>query len=297
MKEERKRAALYGLLAKGLCSPQEAWSGPGEVRRYLRALQKAARGLGLDAGEGAEPPSIGELAVEHARLFAVKPAVQPTASARLHKTLMGPPALKAAEAYKAAGFLPRVGEHPDHIVTELGFLAALCDSEARDKKGRDRARALRKEFLENHSLPWAPGFFRDLSLEARVPFYRALGRLGDEFLRSEARSLFPERFVDASRRNLLRTAASGAASALVPGLAALEEMSKPGKPDPTSLPGAKEALADAASPMAGVACAKCGKAFAPPKMMERLRAERPGVAAHAARFCPECRQAGAGVVN
>ncbi len=285
MKEERKRAALYGLLAKGLCRPQEVWSGPGEVRRYLRALQKAAGGLGLDAGEGAEPPSIGELAVEHARLFAVRPAVQPTASARLHGTLMGPPAMRAQEFYRSAGFLSKVGEHPDHVVTQLGFMAAL-------ERRRGGKKSIRREFLEHHFLPWAPGFFRDLAAEARVPFYRSLGRLGEALLESEARSPPP---VDISRRNLLRTAASGAASALVPGLAALEEMSKPGKPDPTSLPGAKEALADSASPT--LACGRCGKPFAPPKMMEKLRAERPGVAAHAARFCPECRQAGAGVVN
>lgn len=295
MKQERKREALYNLLARGLCHPREQWSSHSEVRKFLRSLQKAAEGLGLEvAPSGTVPPE--DLAVEHARLFAARPALQPTASARLHGTLMGPPALRASDFYKTAGFLPRVGEHPDHIVTEMCFLAALCDAEARSRRMKTRARDLQREFLESHLLPWAPGFFRDLALESHNPLYRALGLLGESFLKSETRRLFPERFVDVARRDFLRATAAGAALAMVPGLATVAKASTPPKPDPRASPEAREALDDAAHPASDIRCGKCGKAYAPPAMIVKLRAARPDVASHAARFCPECRSAGAGVV-
>lgn len=57
------------------------------------------------------------------------------------------------------------GELPDHIATELDFLAVLCDREscARDDDEERRLRAMQLSFLRDHLLRWVEPFARGVA--------------------------------------------------------------------------------------------------------------------------------------
>lgn len=75
-------------------------------------------------------------------------------------------------------------EYPDHLVTELEFLAWLClQAQAAEREGRDAApfhRAAR-DFLDRHLAAWLPAFRRKLDATgtAYVEYATALGELVD----------------------------------------------------------------------------------------------------------------------
>ena len=53
-------------------------------------------------------------------------------------------------------------DYPDHLVTELEFMAFLCQREAAGKDV-DSFRRASRDFLQRHLLAWAPGFAERLA--------------------------------------------------------------------------------------------------------------------------------------
>ena len=95
--------------------------------------------------------------------------------------------------YTNAGFAdiaPEAGP-PDHLATELRFLAllALREAEAHRAGENDVAQermAQQTDFLDQHLLAWLPHFAARIEAEAQEPFYPAVARLTLAFVQ-EAR--------------------------------------------------------------------------------------------------------------
>jgi len=73
-------------------------------------------------------------------------------------------------------------EYPDHLVTELEFLAWLClQAQAAESEGRDAApfRRAARDFLDRHLAAWLPTFRRKLEATgtAYADYGTALGEL------------------------------------------------------------------------------------------------------------------------
>jgi TorA maturation chaperone TorD len=80
------------------------------------------------------------------------------------------------------GFERQEGVHEpeDHI-------AALCEVMAMLASGDDAPFGVQKRFYERHLAPWAQRFFADLESADAAVFYKAVGRLGNEFFKLEQR--------------------------------------------------------------------------------------------------------------
>jgi DMSO reductase family type II enzyme chaperone len=79
-------------------------------------------------------------------------------------------------------------EYPDHLVTELEFVAWLClQAQAAEHDGRDAApyRRAARDFLDRHLAAWLPAFRRKLEASdtAYVEYATALGALVDHHRR------------------------------------------------------------------------------------------------------------------
>lgn len=73
-----------------------------------------------------------------------------------------------------------VAEPEDHIATLCEVMAGLIEGSLGDgSPGQDR------RFFERHLRPWAERFFTDLEQAKAGHFYRAVGRLGREFIAIE----------------------------------------------------------------------------------------------------------------
>jgi DMSO reductase family type II enzyme chaperone len=73
-------------------------------------------------------------------------------------------------------------EYPDHLVTELEFVAWLClQAQAAEREGRDAApfRRAARDFLDRHLAAWLPTFRRKLEATgtAYVEYATVLGEL------------------------------------------------------------------------------------------------------------------------
>ena len=99
--------------------------------------------------------------------------------------VMGPTAREVERRYAEAGLglAPNHRDLPDHVATELGFMAhlALQEAEAQPKEALtwlDRERA----FLRDHLAVWLPRFCQRVREASRHPFYAALAELTVTFV-------------------------------------------------------------------------------------------------------------------
>jgi TorA maturation chaperone TorD len=76
----------------------------------------------------------------------------------------------------------KVCEPEDHA-------AALCETMALMIRDPDISTAQQALFFHRHIYPWMIRFFRDLQQTRSARFYRAVGRLGESFLRVENQHL------------------------------------------------------------------------------------------------------------
>lgn len=79
-------------------------------------------------------------------------------------------------------------EYPDHLVTELEFVAWLClQAQAAEREGRDAApfRRAARDFIDRHLATWLPAFRRKLEATgtAYAEYGTALGELVDRHRR------------------------------------------------------------------------------------------------------------------
>jgi TorA maturation chaperone TorD len=130
---------------------------------------------------------VSALAVEFTRLFgglSERGAPPPIESVIREGRLLGDSTAAVSRAYADAGYpepLPQAGP-PDHLATELRFLALCCHEEALAWKRADHPAARtwlerEKSFLDDHVLAWAPGYCASAAARADPGFYAAASRI------------------------------------------------------------------------------------------------------------------------
>jgi TorA maturation chaperone TorD len=147
----------------------------------LTALRRVA------AESSRDPEGVTALAVEFTRVLgglSERGGAPPIESVARESRLLGDAAAAVAVAYADAGFpepLTDAGP-PDHLATELRFLALCAYEEAEAWKRGDRAAALawldrESAFLNNHLGAWVPDYCRQLAQRAAESYYAIVARL------------------------------------------------------------------------------------------------------------------------
>lgn len=199
----RFREATYGLLS-------EAFQYPDEGR--LRALTPVARELGREGGalvrfaffarwsqlvrtlEELGQRDVEETQRQYVSLFVVSAGGLPCPpyESVYRGTSREPTGWLLAQVereYAAAGLAPSpdLGELPDHLAVEMGFLTVLCGREAQAWEKRDPAGgvdALRRQkaFLDAHLALWLPEFARHVAAADSLGIYAALSDGAQTFM-------------------------------------------------------------------------------------------------------------------
>jgi TorA maturation chaperone TorD len=207
----RTRGELYAALARAFQKP-EAASGEDEEDSLVQGLEGAALAFGApalappvqrlvsaleitpDQTEGA----LRALEIEYNRLFVGPGRAQapPYESFYRHRwsLLMGPSAGDVERRYAEAGLalLPDYRDLPDHVATELGFMAYLVAQEAGADDDERRTWLERQRlFLRDHLSVWLPLLCRRVQEASRHPFYTALAELSETFVRLDMQGLEP----------------------------------------------------------------------------------------------------------
>jgi len=203
MKEQaRVRGQLYAALAKAFQKP-EAGAGEGEEGSLIQVLGRAALALdaqalgpaverlvgALEITRGQAEQALQMLEVEYNRLFVGpgRPQAPPYESFYRDRwgLVMGPSARDVERRYAEAGLAlaPDHRDLPDHVATELGFMAYLTMQEA-EAKDEERQPWLEREhlFLQDHLSEWLPLLCRRVKEASQHPFYSALAELTDTFV-------------------------------------------------------------------------------------------------------------------
>jgi TorA maturation chaperone TorD len=169
------RTNLY-LLAAGLFD-QPDHEHTGRLRGLL--LELAAR-LAVDEED---------IAAEYTRLFVLavpQVAAQPFGSCWLEpeRGLMGRTTVEVREMMAAHGLEPARGLLPDHIVSELEFMAWLSAEEAHAD-----TRETQRHLLNEHLARWVPRFNAALRAARPSPRFLLAADLLDRLLAEDARRL------------------------------------------------------------------------------------------------------------
>lgn len=196
------RADLARLLAAAFCEPEPAF---GEEQLF-DAIVDAAQRVDPELGALAAPlpaaftaQSLQDLLIDYTRLFLGPEGAlaQPYAAVWLTQgqgnALVQDSTLEVEAMYERAGFEVEedVHELPDHVAIELEFLYRLLFGEAQalsqgDAGKRTEMAALRQEFTAGHLGRWIGPYTAALAVGARTDFYRALAKLTERFVASEA---------------------------------------------------------------------------------------------------------------
>jgi TorA maturation chaperone TorD len=146
-------------------------ASPATIAWCLRRLKAAARRGDADA-----------VAHEYANLFIGlgRGEVVPYASWYLEKLLLSAPLARLRNDLSALNIYRREGvsEPEDHA-------GALCESMVLVIEKPHLSVRQQAQFFHSHLAPWMIRFFRDLQQARSAVFYRAVGRLGEEFMRLE----------------------------------------------------------------------------------------------------------------
>ena len=186
--EERWRAGTYSLLAGLLAAaPDEP------LLQRLRAIEAteddrndALATAWLQLKQAAEQAQLNALDDEYHQLFIGlgRGELVPYGSWYLTGFLMERPLGELRRDLAALGYERRDGvyEPEDHA-------AALCEVMALLITDATLPLDIQRQFFETHLGSWLDRFFGDLEKAQSARFYRAVGRLGGEFLKLERRYL------------------------------------------------------------------------------------------------------------
>jgi TorA maturation chaperone TorD len=108
----------------------------------------------------------------------------PYASWYLTGFMMDKPLALLREDLRRLGF-----ERPAEVSDPEDHVAALCEVMATVIVSDDIGEASERHFFNEHLAPWMGAFFDDLQEAGSAVFYRAVGRLGSEFIALEQRYL------------------------------------------------------------------------------------------------------------
>jgi DMSO reductase family type II enzyme chaperone len=208
--DSRIRSELYAALAQAFCKPEAASGGENSLAdtvrgaavavnagRLERIADEAVRSLEICGDQAEQALRTLEAAYNHLFVGPGHPQAPPYESFYRDRggLVMGPSAREVERRYAEAGLAvaPEHRDLPDHIATELGFMAylAMQEAEAKDEERRmwrDRGRL----FLQDHLGVWLPLFCRRVKEASQHPFYTALAELTETFVsldmdRSETR--------------------------------------------------------------------------------------------------------------
>ena len=202
------RSQLYAILAQCFCKPEIANAGENETDSLALTLHQVVVALNeqalgqiadrlLDTLEISENEQHAEraLEIEYNRLFVGpgRPQVPPYESVyRNPRGLMGATAQVVTQRYAQAGLGMSVNFHdlPDHVATELGFMAYLAMQET-EANGQEAKTWVEREhaFLREHLGIWLPHFCQRVRETSRHPFYKALAELTGAFVNLDARRI------------------------------------------------------------------------------------------------------------
>lgn len=196
------RADLARLLAAAFCEPEPSFA----EERLFESIGEAAHRVGPELGALAAPlpaaftaQSLQELLVDYTRLFLGPEGAlaHPYGAVWLAQgqsnVLVQDSTLEVEAMYERAGFEVEEGvrELPDHVAIELEFLYMLLFGEAQAISQGDKAKGsematLRQEFITGHLGRWIGPYTAALAVGAKTDLYRALAKLAERFVTSEA---------------------------------------------------------------------------------------------------------------
>jgi DMSO reductase family type II enzyme chaperone len=205
----RARSQLYAALAQGFCKPEAApeqpeWDEENSLAQVLRrtattfdaqALGPMADGVieSLEIPESQAEQALCTLEIEYNRLFVGpgRPQAPPYESVYRDPRglVMGPTARDVERRYAEAGLALALDHHdlPDHVATELGFMAYLAMQEA-EARGEEALAWLdtQRAFLQDHLAAWLPRFCQRVQEASQHPFYAALAEMTVAFVSLDA---------------------------------------------------------------------------------------------------------------
>lgn len=184
-------AVATGRFVEGLARDMHAVAGA-TLEPHVAALKHAA----ADRLDGETKH---RLRVEHARLFVGPGRVPAPPYESIYRTpdrrMMGEAAIDARRAYEEAGVvLKGPPDPPDHLETELQFMALLAGSEAEHieaerERGAMNAMLAEQRFLAHHLAQWTGPFAADVSAAQAHPIFVAAADLLDAFVTLDQRSV------------------------------------------------------------------------------------------------------------
>jgi DMSO reductase family type II enzyme chaperone len=208
-RQARTRGQLYAALAQAFRKPEAVAEEDGEdsLAQVLKraALAVDAQALGpiaeeligsLEIPEDQAEQALRTLEIEYNRLFVGpgRPQAPPYESVYRDSRglVMGPAAREVERRYAEAGLALAPDHHdlPDHVATELGFMACLAMQEA-EAQGEDALAWLDRErtFLRDHLTVWLPRFCQRVREASQHPFYAALAELTMTFVSLDVQRL------------------------------------------------------------------------------------------------------------
>lgn len=182
------RANTYRLLAVLLAKPPEE-----ELRQRLLEIEVSPR---QESSGIAGAWALMKLAAEHSSVKALDGEFHdlfigvgcgelvPYASWYLTGFMMDKPLALLREDLSTLGF-----ERPLEITEPEDHAATLCEVMTVLIQSEDVTEATQRYFFNEHLAPWIGAFFGDLQEADSAVFYRAVGRLGREFIAMEQRYL------------------------------------------------------------------------------------------------------------
>lgn len=182
------RANTYSLLAALLSGPPNE---PLRQRLLSIELPLEQNGGGI---AGAWP--LLRLATEHSNVSALDDEYHalfigvgcgelvPYGSWYLTGFMMDKPLALLRQELRALGF-----ERPPGVTEPEDHAATLCEVMAELIRSGDENESTQRHFFSEHLAPWLGEFFEDLQQAESAVFYRAVGRLGREFVSLERRYL------------------------------------------------------------------------------------------------------------
>lgn len=177
--EPVRLAEIYRFLAQAMRYPESSWFTDDFLSVFKEILVQLEWHDHIhDLPEKITDEILEEIQVDHTRLFinGVPHVIAPPyASVYIDGTLNSTTADKTRDYFRKKGFDITTTEFPDHLVTELDFMALLEDEEEGGSV----------EFLQVYFRPWFDTF-RDLVVkEAKVPFIKSAVEVIDFFTKEE----------------------------------------------------------------------------------------------------------------
>ncbi|WP_197703177.1 TorD/DmsD family molecular chaperone [Sulfurifustis variabilis] len=181
--EERARADVYSLIAALLGRPADE-----RMLLLLRTLDTGgATGTQMAPvwdllRQAAHDARAEEVADEYQELFIGigRGELVPYGSWYLTGFLMERPLAELRTDLARLGF-----ERDENVREPEDHVAALCETMSLLIAGEDVPFEAQREFHEKHVAPWMGRFFNDLAQARSARFYRAVGLLGEQFMKLE----------------------------------------------------------------------------------------------------------------